>query len=259
LRQVAKTYNFHLKGVRLSYLFLQFLIFLRVLTGVAIPHFLFFLSASETFTSHRLSNGEEDQKGIQDDDLEVVMASRDGDMAAFEILVRKHQNRMMNIAFRMTGDYEDAAETVQEAFLAAYRSIKKFRGEAKFSTWLYGICVNHAKNRSCQKQRRSFHEVVSLDDDRHDLDGSPAFQPADPHPSILEELERKALQEKVQKSINKLDQEHKQVLILRDIEGFSYEEISEMLHLPQGTVKSRLFRARDTLKTSLKGFIGDYL
>ena len=82
-----------------------------------------------------------------DADYEAVTACQKGDVAAFEALVEKYQKKMLNIAYRMTGDYDDACEIVQEAFLSAYRAIRKFRGEARFSTWLYGIVVNHAKNR----------------------------------------------------------------------------------------------------------------
>ena len=84
---------------------------------------------------------------LADDDAEFVSRCQRGDIDAFEVLVTRHQKKMLNIVYRITGDYDDACEVVQEAFLSAYRAIKKFRGDAKFSTWLTGITVNHAKNR----------------------------------------------------------------------------------------------------------------
>ena len=136
---------------------------------------------------------------------------------------------MINIAFRMTGDYDDACEVVQEAFLSAYRSIRKFRGDARFSTWLYGICLNHARNRLSQVARRSHYEVQSLDDPVDDPAGSGVFEPAAGDLPALDQLERKELQEKVQKCIDSLEEPHREVLVLRDIEGFSYEEIADIL------------------------------
>jgi RNA polymerase sigma-70 factor, ECF subfamily len=218
----------------------------------------FFGEFHETNQTGPLSNDERRPSDTFDEDHPLVSASRNGNTDAFEKLVKKHQARMMNIAYRMTGNYDDACETVQEAFLSAYRSIKKFRGEAMFSTWLYGICINHAKNRISQNQRRGFHEVASIDNDSHDSEDYSSPEPIDSQPSAVEQLERKALQDKVQKSINKLEKGQKQVLVLRDIEGFSYEEIGDILKLPEGTIKSRLFRARDAIKTSLKGIHEDY-
>jgi RNA polymerase sigma-70 factor, ECF subfamily len=205
-----------------------------------------------------LSKEEGGKNSSSDGDQELVSASRNGDRRAFEALVRKHQSRMMNIAFRMTGDYDEACETVQEAFLAAYRGIKKFRSEAMFSTWLYSICVNHAKNCVGRRQRRATHEVHAVEDECGRFDDALQHEPADPHSSVVEQLERKALQDKVQKCIDELSQEQKEILVLRDVEGFSYEEIGAMLALPEGTIKSRLFRARDNFRIGFKEFLGDY-
>jgi RNA polymerase sigma-70 factor, ECF subfamily len=195
---------------------------------------------------------------VNDEDGQLVSACRDGDTDAFEYLVRKYQTRMMNIAFRMTGDYDDACEVVQEVFLSAYRSIRKFRGEARFSTWLYGICLNHARNRLGQVARRSRYEVRVLDDPIDDPDRAGVTEPAAGDPSVLDRLEQKELQERVQRCIDSLEEPHREVLVLRDIEGLSYEAIADILKIPDGTIKSRLFRARDALRKGLKMAIGDY-
>ena len=211
-----------------------------------------------TISLVELSNKVDDKnRSAVDDDYESVSRCQRGDTNAFEVLVKRHQKKMLNIAYRMTGDYEEASEIVQEAFLSAYKAIKKFRGESKFSTWLTGITVNHAKNRLKQIKSRSFHEGTSIDDPVETEGGRFAYEPESREATIIEQLERKEVQEKVQKCINSLDEEYRKVLVLRDIQGFSYEEICDILKIPDGTIKSRLFRARDTLKNCLKKVLGD--
>jgi RNA polymerase sigma-70 factor, ECF subfamily len=199
--------------------------------------------------SHR-----KDEKGrIQaDDDSELVSRCQRGDIDAFEVLVARHQKKMLNIVYRITGDYDDACEVVQEAFLSAYRAINKFRGDAKFSTWLTGITINHAKNRLRQTQSCSYHEVVSIDDPVETESGQLTLDPPSQEASAIEQLEQKEVQEKVQECIHGLDKDQREVLVLRDIEEFSYDEIGRILKIPDGTVKSRLSRARDALKDCLK-------
>lgn len=200
---------------------------------------------------------DEKKRASKDDDAEHVIQCQKGHIDAFQILVERHQKKMINIAYRMTGDYDEACDIAQEAFLSAYRAIKKFRGEAKFSTWLTGITINHAKNRLRQLRSQSYHEVVSLDDPLETETGLLARDPPSRETPAIEQLEQKEVQAKVQGCINTLDTEYKQVLVLRDIEGFSYEEIGDILKIPDGTVKSRLYRARDGVKNCLKKILGD--
>ncbi len=213
--------------------------------------------AHGTNTPAAVSHRAKETSGKDDEDRQLVSACQAGDDDAFERLVRKYQKRMLNIAFRMIGDYDDACETVQETFLAAYRSIRRFRKEAAFSTWLYAICVNHARNRLKQTRSRGRFEAQSLDDPVETEDGSFGREMASDHPTALEEIERKELQQKVQECMNRLDDEYREVLVLRDIQGFSYDEIRDILGIPDGTVKSRLFRARDALKAHLLKVFGD--
>lgn len=206
-----------------------------------------------------LSHSEEEKRDLTcDEDGRLVSASQNGDATAFENLVRKYQARTMNIAFRMTGDYDEACEIVQETFLSAFRAIRKFRGDALFSTWIYGICLNHARNRLKQSRSRARHEAYSLDDPPKDEGGEASRLVPDGAPSITDQLEQKELQAKVQRCIQALDQQHREIIVLRDIEGFAYEEIHDLLGIPEGTIKSRLFRAREALRTNLKAVIGDY-
>jgi RNA polymerase sigma-70 factor (ECF subfamily) len=204
-----------------------------------------------------LSQGSGTHSGRTKADSELVSAAQAGDVDAFEELVRKHQKRMLNIAYRMIGNYEDACETVQETFLSAYRSIKRFRKEAAFSTWLCAICLNHSRNRLKQTRSRTHHEVQLTDDPTDTQEASFARETTSDCLSIVEQMERKELQEKVQECMNRLDDEHREVLVLRDIQGYSYDEIRDILKIPDGTVKSRLFRARDALRESVQKALGE--
>jgi RNA polymerase sigma-70 factor (ECF subfamily) len=197
------------------------------------------------------------KKQTRDEDREFVALCQRGDVDAFEVLVQRHQKRMLNIAYRIMGNYDEACEIVQDAFISAYKHIKGFKGKAKFSTWLYAICINLSRNRLRQVRTRLHREPYAVGNPVNIADGQIALDPPSSDPSPLDRLETKDVQQKVQGCINALDAEFREVLILRDIQGFSYDEISAMLKVPEGTVKSRLFRAREAVKDSLKGIMGD--
>ena len=200
----------------------------------------------------------EDKKALlTDDDLEYVTACQKGDTEAFSMLVGRHSKKMLNIAYRMLGDYDEACDVTQEAFLAAFRSIGKFKAESKFSTWLYRIVVNYTKNRLKQRQNLFRHESVLLDETGDGQGGCPACLAASDagHPGEL--LERREREAQVQKCISTLDGDYREVLVMRDIQGFSYEEIRDVLRIPDGTVKSRLSRARVAMKDCLKKVMGE--
>ena len=170
-------------------------------------------------------------------------------------MVERHQKKMLNVAYRMTGDYEDACDCVQEAFLAAYRGIGKFRGEARFATWLYGIVVNHTRNRLRQVKSRRCHEEAD-----HSPCGEASWGDGEGillTESVADRWEKKELEARVQTCIGGLEEDFREVLVLKDIQDLSYEEIRDVLHIPAGTVKSRLFRARLALKDCLVKVLGD--
>ena len=192
-----------------------------------------------------------------DEDHELVSLCKNGDIAAFEALVKKYQKKVFNIAFRMIGNYDDACEVAQDTFVSAYRSIKQFKGMSKFSTWLHTIAVNLSKNRRRQLGTRQYHEQFSLNDPLATEEGRINVETASADPDPPERLEQKETQQKIQDCINRLDDEFREVLILRDIQGFSYEEISSMLNIAEGTVKSRLFRAREEIKQLLRKILGE--
>ncbi len=164
---------------------------------------------------------------------------------------------MLNISFRLVGDYDDACEVVQDAFVSAYRNIKTFRGDAKFTTWLTTITLNLSKNRLKQMRSRQGHEVFSLDDPIQTDEGEMTMDPPSYEPSVLDRMEKRDIQTKVQDCIKALEADFREVLVLRDMQDFSYEEIGAMLKAREGTVKSRLFRAREMVKECLKKFMGE--
>ena len=196
-------------------------------------------------------------KQTRDEDLAFVTLCQEGDVDAFEHVVRRHQKRMLNIAYRIIGNYDEACETVQDAFVAAYKNIRSFKREAKFSTWLYAICINLSRNRLKQLKRRRYREGRSIDDPIVTPDGEIPGDPPSHEPTPLDRLEARDIQRQVRGCVNALDAEFKEVLVLRDMQGFCYEEISAMLKLPAGTVKSRLFRARAGVKDCLRKVGGD--
>ena len=199
---------------------------------------------------------ENENKNIDPDSENVLRCQKD-DAGAFEEIVRKYQKKMFNISYRITGDYNEAAEVTQDAFVSAYRSIKNFKGKSRFSTWLYAIVVNLSRNRLKQIRTRALKEQFSINDPVDTAGGQLQREHASPDLSVLDKLEKREVEQRIQGCINALDNEFKEVIVLRDIQGFSYDEISDMLEIAGGTVKSRIHRARESVRGCLKKFIGD--
>lgn len=199
---------------------------------------------------------DEPKTTIADSDAVLVASALQGDLSAFEGLVRRHQKRMLNVAYQIVGDYDEACEVIQEAFLSAYRHLKHFRAEAKVSTWLIAIAINGARNRRRHLSTRRAHLSASLDAPIHAGDGEMMPDPPGDSPSALDRLEEEELRARVRGCIDALEADFKEVLILRDLQDFSYEEIGEALGLRSGTVKSRLSRAREAVKGCLQRTMG---
>jgi RNA polymerase sigma-70 factor (ECF subfamily) len=191
-----------------------------------------------------------------DDDAALVALSRQGDLSAFESLVAKYQKRMLNIAFRFLGDHDDACEVVQDAFVSAYRNLKGFRAEARFSTWLTAITMNLSRNRLKRMKLHRSRVPVSLDAPIRTDDGEVMADPPSGEPSVLDRMEKRDVQTKILDCIKALEPDFREVLVLRDMQDLSYEEIGGMLKVAAGTVKSRLFRARESVKDCLKKSTG---
>lgn len=182
-----------------------------------------------------------------------------GDVEAFEILVKKYQERVFNLLWRLCGSEVEAEDLAQETFLKAYRALGSFRHGSQFYTWLFRIAVNTGYSRGRQVARRRQHEGVSLDappSGARDSDGDAATRgqgvPAeeDEHPG--RRLEKEELQTRVRKGLEQLDPDYRAVLLLRDMEGLDYEAIAESLEISRAAVKSRLHRARMELARELK-------
>ena len=180
-------------------------------------------------------------------DEALIRRIKDGDADAFEEIVKTYEKPVYNLALRYSGNPDDAFDISQDIFLRVYRSIDTFRGQSKFSTWLYqiatNICIDHCRKTSRKKEISMF---VS-DDDGEETE----LEFADTEYSPEQIVEKKELRDEIGRCINKLADEHRVILILRDIEGISYQEIGAILNMEQGTVKSRLFRAREKLRKLL--------
>lgn len=189
----------------------------------------------------------------QSEEAELVERAQRGDSSAFEALVRLHQQAVFAVALRMLGDRDEAQDVAQDAFVRAYQGIPAFRGEAKLSTWLISITMNLCRNRRRWWARRRKVIAASLDDPLPTEEGTLGQTLEDPAPSPAALTERRERQRLLEASLQALDDAHRGVVVLRDLQGYSYEEIAGMLHCRVGTVKSRLSRARLHLRALLDG------
>ncbi len=184
----------------------------------------------------------------RDDDASLVELARAGDTAAFGSLVRRYQDRLFPTAYRLTGRVEDAQDLVQEAFLKAYVNLGQFHGESSFFTWLYRIAVNLALSNR-RKKRVESHAPLAQGMPRDDLIEDPSR--AGPSDAI----ERAERDQQIHRALGTLSPDHRVVVVMKDLDGLSYEEIARNLRIPLGTVRSRLHRARLELREKLRGFL----
>ena len=182
------------------------------------------------------------------EERELIRRAQGGDVAAFEQLINEHQKRIFSIAYRVAGNPDDAADMAQEVLVKIFKNINKFKGDSKFSTWIYRVATNTCLD---ELKRLKRHKAYSLDQELETEDGAVSVDVEDTAPTPEQSAERKAIRSAVNSAIAKLGEEHKKVIILRDIQGFSYEEIAKMLNCSDGTVKSRISRARAKLKKIL--------
>ncbi len=189
-----------------------------------------------------------------DEDRELVDRVLAGDAGAFEALVRRYQGWVFTLALRMLGDRAEAEDVAQEVFLKAYRGLKSFKGASRFSTWLYAIashhCLNHLQARA-RRPRPYSGKGGEAAGAGGDDPGDPVDRLPDGAPRADALLERADLERIVQAELQHLTEEHRAVLVLRDIQGLTYEEIAQALGLELGTVRSRLHRARLEMKARL--------
>jgi RNA polymerase sigma-70 factor (ECF subfamily) len=192
---------------------------------------------------------------LPDQDAELIAELREGSNPAFASLLATYERPIYNFVYRLIEDPEDAADVTQEVFLKVFRNIREFRGECSLKTWLYRITVNESSNRRRWFSRHRRRET-SLDDH---AEGAPAAseQLVDPQESQYERLLREERHRALETALAGLSESFRVAVVLRDIEGLSYEEIAEVLRVPVGTVKSRILRGRETLKQRMTALAGD--
>lgn len=180
-------------------------------------------------------------------DRDLVARCQRNEIRAFDELVGRHQDRIYTAVARFCGNAEDAADIVQRAFINAFRKIQEFKGDAAFSTWIYRIAFNQAISFRRENKRAPV-SIYSKDDEK-------VVEPAvDLNPT--EKLEGEETQKKVQQALEQLEEGDRQIILLKDLQGHSYDEIAAIMQVPKGTVRSRLHRARLELKSRLKSYIG---
>ncbi len=176
-----------------------------------------------------------------------------GESVDFDRLVLEFKDKVFNLCFRFLGNYEEADDCAQETFVKVYRSLKNFRGDSSVSTWIYRIAVNTCKNRTASAQYRYSRRMVRLDEPAMDGEDERPFEIGDKKLSPDIQADRNEKNELIQKAIGSLPADQRAVVVLRDVEGLSYEEVAETTGLNIGTVKSKLSRARQELREKLKG------
>ena len=186
-------------------------------------------------------------------DSELVRRFQQGDTSAFDILVKRHANRAYQIAYGVLGNRQDAEEVAQDVFVRIYRALPKFRGEAEFTTWLYRIALNLARNKYRWNKCRGIPKNVSIDApiDAGEEDGTTFDLPDEEKPPD-ERLATKEFEQDIMREIQNLPPIYREVLVLRNVHELSYEEIARILGCKLGTIKSRIARAREELRRRLE-------
>ena len=191
--------------------------------------------------------------GEQDLDDVLVKRVQAGERKAFDVLVRRYQHKVLGVISRYVSDWAEGQDVAQEAFVRAYRAIGNFRGESAFYTWLYKIATNTAKNWLVSQGRRPPTDDVQVDDAVH-LDAAVKLKDSS---TPERELLRQEIERTVFETVEALPEELRQAITLREVDGLSYEEISERMDCPIGTVRSRIFRAREAIDNRLRPLLAD--
>ena len=186
------------------------------------------------------------------EESELLRRAKSGELTAYDDLVRRYQERVYATIYHMTSNHEDANDLAQETFIKAYQALKSFKGDSSFFTWLYRIAVNKTINHLKQRKRRNYISLNDLDlNAEHDPDIVALISEKTPR----REAGLAELQEKLNAAMQKLSEVHRMVVTLHDVQGLSHDEISQMMGCNVGTVRSRLFYARQ----QLQAYLSDYL
>jgi RNA polymerase sigma-70 factor, ECF subfamily len=185
----------------------------------------------------------------RDEDFLIVQRVQAGDKKAYNLLVSKYQRRVARLLTRMVKNQEDIDDVVQDTFIKAYRAIGNFRGESAFYTWIYRIAINTAKNHLVTQNRRPMTLHDSNDDDSETFEDNSALSNIDTPESLMQ---TKQIGEAVNEAMAALPDDLREAIIMREIDGLSYEEIASAMDCPIGTVRSRIFRAREAISQKIK-------
>jgi RNA polymerase sigma-70 factor (ECF subfamily) len=198
------------------------------------------------------SGGENSPPNKELSDEVLMLRTGQGDRGAFDEIARRYMSRMVNVAYQMTGDSELAQDIAQETFYRAYRSAATYKQIAKFSTWLYTIAINLCRN----ELRRRKHRFYSLEEmAERDEESSVRIDIKDESARPDVDVEQRELGKLIMMAIDTLPEKFRQPIVLRDVQGLSYEETGKILNIPEGTVKSRINRARQRVKVMLEPYI----
>jgi RNA polymerase sigma-70 factor (ECF subfamily) len=191
------------------------------------------------------------EEQLQPPDEELVTLAQKGDHGAFGQLVQRHQGKIYGLVYNMTSNKQDAEDMVQEIFLKAHKALPRFKGRSSFYTWLYRIAVNRTINFLKKRKKR---QAFSLDDMDAGVERDPAYVEMTGHEGPRRDARISELQERLNEALQKLSDKHRTVVVLHDIQGVPHEEIAKMLGCSSGTVRSRLFSARQRLQAELKDY-----
>jgi RNA polymerase sigma-70 factor (ECF subfamily) len=186
--------------------------------------------------------------GTEQSDLELVRRAQKNERGAFDLLVLKYQHKVVKLVARLLRDPTEAEDVAQEAFVKAYRALGSFRGDSAFYTWLYRIAVNTARNSIASRQRRPLDYEAELSESEQNNVAARLKHDDTPEATVLSE----EIRQTVNQAIEQLPEDLRTAIVLREIEGLSYEEISAAMDCPVGTVRSRIFRAREAIDRALQ-------
>ena len=189
------------------------------------------------------------------DDLTLVQRVRSGDQRAFKALVERYQRKVYSVALGMLKDKEEARDVAQEAFIKVYKYLEHFKGDASFYTWIYritvNICIDVMRRKGGKSEHIEFDETIANDTAEANIGALGTRLGTNPQKSML----RKELAEKIQAALAEVPEKHRAILLLREVEGMSYEDLSRTLGIPKGTVMSRLFHARLKVQKILNEYL----
>ncbi|MDO8693374.1 MAG: RNA polymerase sigma factor RpoE [Sheuella sp.] len=190
----------------------------------------------------------------RDVDAELVLRVQNGDKKAFDLLVLKYQRKIMRLLSRMIRDPAETEDVAQEAFIKAYRALPQFRGDSAFYTWLYRIAINTARNWLATNKRRPSTSSSFENEEGETFDETENLTD---HSTPESELASREIAQTVNKAIEDLPEELRNAIVMREIDGMTYEDIAQSMNCPIGTVRSRIFRAREAIATRLRPILGN--